>query len=91
MIDHCVSAFSKKQQEKLYKVYVTDCLQSIADNTTHIMSMDGVVDYGMKIKDRWIDLAEHKKDPPKEKQEDNRPINEVVNEIWANIYKGGDD
>lgn len=29
MIEHCVSAFNKIQEEKLYRIYVTDCLKVI--------------------------------------------------------------
>jgi hypothetical protein len=91
VIDHCVSAFSKKQQDKLYKIYVTDCLQSIAENTTHILSANGVVDYGMKMSTRWIDLAEKKSEPKKEKAIRRKSVSEIVDGIWANIRKGGGD
>ena len=33
MIDHCISAFLERQDEKLYRIYVTDNLQRIAKNT----------------------------------------------------------
>lgn len=33
VMDHCMSAFKYRQEEKLYRVYVTDALKAIADNT----------------------------------------------------------
>ena len=33
MIDHCVAAFRKEQEEEAFKVYVTDCLSAIVHNT----------------------------------------------------------
>lgn len=31
VVEHCISAFLEIQQEKAYKVYITDCLYSLAN------------------------------------------------------------
>ena len=49
MIDHCVSALSISQQEKMYRIYVTDCLKYLTENTMHLVGTNGVVDYGIKM------------------------------------------
>ena len=55
----------------------------IAENTTHLITNQGVVDYGKCINKRWAELI----DPPKqvEKEEDNRPSEEIAEDIWARI------
>lgn len=54
MIDHCVSAFSKKQQEKKYRMYLTDALKVIAENTAG-------GDQRSSMTMRWIDMQKPKK------------------------------
>jgi hypothetical protein len=55
---------------------------AIANNTTHLVGMQGVVDYGMTIKTRWIDLG----NPPQpEAPEDNRSSEEIATDIWNRI------
>ncbi len=40
MRDVCISLFQKEQKEKAYKIYVTECLRMIAQNTA--ASVNGV-------------------------------------------------
>lgn len=51
MIDHCVSAFSKIQHEKIYRMYLTDALKCISENTAKFAQ-------GSAMSRRWIDLEE---------------------------------
>ncbi len=39
VIEHCINEFNKKQIEKSYQIYVTDALQAIAENTTHLLEI----------------------------------------------------
>lgn len=56
---------------------------AIANNTTHLVGAQGVVDYGMTIKQRWIELYES---PPKtETPEDNRSSEEIAVDMWDRI------
>ena len=53
----------KERDEKLFRVYVTDALKLIAENTTHFLVPGvGPADYGSRIQQRWIELADHKQD-----------------------------
>lgn len=55
---------------------------AIAENTTHLLSSGGVVDYGKTLKDRWADIIS----PPKEEPVvDDRPAEEIASDIWARI------
>ena len=59
-MEHCVSSFLKIQQEKAYKVYVTDCLYSLAN-------MYAVAHGGKEpVQRRFAEILE----PPKEKPEE---------------------
>ena len=62
---------------------MTDALQAIADNTTHLVGTQGVVDYGKTIKTRWIDIL----NPPPKPKEDNRPADVIAADIWSRINK----
>lgn len=55
---------------------------AIADNTTHLVGSGGVVDYGKTINRRWIEIFET---PKKEEPEDNRPSEEIAEDIWKRI------
>jgi hypothetical protein len=81
VIEHCIFTLKSLREEKLYRVYVTDALMAIADNTTHLVGTQGVVDYGKTIKERWIDIL----NPPPEIPEDNRPSEEIASDIWKRI------
>ena len=89
MIDHCVSAFSEKQRQKQLNTYVTDCLHVIAENTMHFIGRDGVVEYGRKLTERWIDLAESKKVTKKKDRNENKSAEQLVDEMWSRIFKNG--
>ena len=54
---------------------------AIAENTTHLLGMQGVVDYGKTIKDRWINTL----NPPEEVPEDNRPCEDIAKDMWERI------
>ncbi len=83
MIEHCISSLKLDNEEKAFKVYVSDALMAIAENTTHLVGMQGVVDYGKTIKTRWIDIL----NPPPKPKEDNRPADEIAADIWNRINK----
>ena len=87
MIEHCISSLKlnkeEKAEEKAFKVYISDALMAIAENTTHLVGMQGVVDYGKTINTRWIDILE----PPPKPKEDNRPADVIAADIWSRINK----
>jgi hypothetical protein len=85
VIEHCIFTLKLNREDKLYKMYITDALMAIADNTTHLVGAQGVVDYGRTIKERWIDLSEPEKEDEKESVEDNRPVEEIASDIWERI------
>lgn len=48
-MDHCISSFQKEQEEKAYRIYITDALQAIAENTQRFAG-------GMKMNKRFYDI-----------------------------------
>ena len=60
---------------------MTDALKAIADNTTHYVGMDGMVDYGSSLSTRWIDVLE----PQEQEEVDDRSCEEIVHGIWERI------
>ena len=86
MIEHCLSEYKRRSEEKLYRVYVTDALKAIAENTTHFAGLDGIVDYGTSLSMRWIDALEPQKEEAVE--EDDRSCTEIVDDMWERIRNG---
>ena len=83
VIEHCISSLKLYYEEKNFRIYVTDALMAIAENTTHLIGQGGVVDYGKSISQRWIDIMNpqtQKKEP-----EDDRPSEEIAADIWKRI------
>ena len=60
VIDHCIAAFQKEQQEKAFNVYLTDALMAIANNTS------ALTNEGQKMSGRYFDIIDIK---PKKKEE----------------------
>ena len=53
MIEHCISAFCKEQEEKAFKIYVTDALKILTENTAKAGG-------GNMLTQRYIDIINHK-------------------------------
>ena len=63
-MEHCISLFTKKKEELLFKIYVTDALKAISENT----SRNG----GACMQIRFADMINsiHEKAPAEEKTAD---------------------
>lgn len=73
------------KEKRSWEIYVTDALMAIADNTTHLVGVSGVVDYGRTIQKRWFDIINEPSAEKKEEPEDNRPSEEIAADIWSRI------
>lgn len=51
MIEHCISAFSKSQEEKAFRIYLTDALKVISENSAGVEQRTAMAK-------RWIDLID---------------------------------
>lgn len=83
IIEHCLMAFRKSQEEKIYRVYLTDALQALTKNTTHYLTPKGMEDYGASLKTRWIELMTPPEAPAVD--EDPRSCEEIAADIWERI------
>ena len=69
MKDLCIASFQREQEEKAYRIYVTDALKSIAENTGRALMSEGV---GMSM--RYVDIINPK-------PVDNRTEAEIIDHI----------
>ena len=67
VVDYCIARFKQKQEEKQYRVYVTDALMTIANNVANFGG-------GNKIMTRYIDLG---------KPQDTRTGNEIAVDVMT--------
>lgn len=72
-MEHCIAVFQKNQEEKLYKVYITDSLQLISENTAVFVK-------GKAISKRFYDIAY--KDA--ENKQPEKSADEILNEVTKN-------
>lgn len=64
VIDHCIAAFKKEQEEKAFRVYLTDAAMVIANNTSKLVSG------GEKMSKRYYDIIDISKEPKREETAD---------------------
>lgn len=62
-MEHCVASFRKKQEERAYKIYVTDVLKVICENTANAVSK------GNYLTARFYDIMEDMTSRKKKKEE----------------------
>lgn len=88
----CAAAFRRRQEEKLYRAYLTDTLNAIAGNTMrYVVSGIGgvdVVEHGEKMGHRWIEMADRPDQDPEPEEEDMRTAREITDGIWARMRGG---
>ena len=68
MIRYAVSEFEEMQKEKTYRIYVTDCLKTIAENVAKISG-------GSIMKSRYADIIQ-----PVAKNENKKSAEEIITE-----------
>ena len=71
MIDHCIAFSRKQEEEKVYKIYVTDALKIIAENTARFAG-------GSSLNIRFYDII----NPVKV---ETRTSTEIINNISAKL------
>lgn len=88
----CAAAFRRRQEEKLYRAYLTDTLNAIAGNTMrYVVSGIGgvdIVEHGEKMGSRWIEMADRPDQDPEPEEEDTRTAREITDGIWARMRGG---
>lgn len=81
MIDYCISSFLKRQEEKLYRMYVTDALKAAVENTQNFAG-------GTILTKRYIDLITKQK-APEDAEKEGMEANEIVDNIVDKLMKLG--
>lgn len=77
MIEHCISAFSQRQEEKAFWIYVTDALKVISENTAEGERRTAMAK-------RWFDVIE----PPEEKKpEETRSAEEIITDLKKRLNR----
>lgn len=72
MIEHCISAFSLTQKELAYRIYITDALKVLSENTSRQFG-------GSCLNSRWYDIINTK--------EEKRSSDEIINQVKNAILK----
>lgn len=76
--EYIIDRVKEETEEKSFKLYVTECLQAISENTTHYLTGNGIEDYGKSLKKRWIDIIE----PPQKVEVEDIDIDKAVSDMW---------
>lgn len=85
IIDHVLSEIKRQNEEKSYKIYVTDALRAIANNSAQAAVEQRSY---ISLTKRWADIFESQ-ERPQEVEEDMRSCEEIAVDIWKRIRKKG--
>lgn len=80
--------FEQQKREDAYRIYLTDALHAIANNTSQFLGLDGIVTNGLQMQDRFYDIL-HKKPKEKVQVEENKNLTaeEIAMEMWKRMIK----
>ena len=78
MVEHCVSAFLQKQEERRYRAYVTDALMVIAGNTANFAG-------GSTLTERWAAAFE-----PRDERDGDAIAADIIRRAGLKAKEGGD-
>ena len=76
VIEHCITAFSASQEDKLYRSYVAECLRIITENTS------GLSKQGKYITIKYMDMIKPQKE---ESPKDTRSAEEIIASIKSKL------
>lgn len=70
---------------------MSDALQVLVENSTHVATLNGVIDYGKVINIRYTDLVSRKNEVPQEQEDitETMSCNEIAAGIWERMRKRG--
>lgn len=85
IIDHVLAEIKKQNEEKAYKIYITDSLRAITNNIAQEASQER---YYSIMPMRWIDIIDARDEP--QEQEDPRSCEEIAADIWKKIRGKGE-
>ena len=84
VIDHCLHQLKKLSEEKVFRIYLTDALKALTENTGRLVK-DGV-----KMSTRFCDLIEEKEEQsPEEKASDEIKAQEIISMMRERLSKLG--
>lgn len=75
MIDHCISSFLQRQEDRLYRTYVTDSLKIMSENIAKYIG-------GSYMPERFAKVYEPREKRP---EKDEKTEEEVINDIDARL------
>lgn len=79
---YVVSMLYKHNAETAYRVYISDALQALTENTAHLSGS------GKVMPNRWYDIMYPK--PEKVIEEDTRSCKEITISVWKNMMRKED-
>lgn len=71
VLEYCVKRFNNAQREEIYRIYISDTLRIISENTAKFVG-------GNYIKKRYYDFV---KEPNGHTKNDNRSAKEIINDV----------
>ena len=82
VIDHCISAFSERQETRAYQIYVTDALKVIGQNTSG-------AGHNSEMSKRWIDIIEEMHSTPVEIDEQAAEVkaDDIINDFKKRLNR----
>ena len=86
VIDHVMIEIKKYSEERSYKIYVSDALHAIVNNSAQVAVERRSY---ISLQKRWIDVVDSQK-KSSEIKEDTRSCKEIVDDMWKRIKGKGE-
>lgn len=88
LIDHVLIEIKKRNKDKVYKIYISDALRAIANNTAQIALKKQSY---ILLEKRWIDIIDYKNKTNEQPEDDPRSCDEIVSDMWKRIRGKGEE
>lgn len=85
VIDHVLIEIKKLNEEKSYKIYVSDALRAITNNCAQVAVEQRSY---ISLQKRWIEIIVPQEKP--QEIDDPRTCEEITNDIWKRIRGKGE-
>ena len=85
VIDHILIEIKRLNEEKLYKIYVSDALHAIVNNSAQVAVEQRSY---ISLQKRWADIIDLREKP--KIVDDQKTCKEIVTDIWKRIKGKGE-
>lgn len=86
---YVVARLEQESRDQAYRIFVTEALKAITENTAHYVGMSGLVKAGMTLTKSYQDILNPDQRTREAKKEETRSGEEIISDIKNKLKKMG--